>query len=513
MLKSNILKLALFATGLSGIVAEYILGTLASYILGDSVIQWTMIISVMMFSMGLGSRLTRLIEGNLLAKFIIIEFALSFFVSYTSVFSYTTAAYSEYAGFMIYGLSILIGIFIGMEIPLVIRLNDEFESLKVNVSSVIEKDYYGSLLGGVFFAFVGLPYLGLTYTPFFLGMVNLLIAIMLLVFLRDGIIKSFKRWLNVSAVSMIAIIIIGAVVAKPIILFGEQKKYRDIIVYEEQSRFQKIVITKWKNDYWLYINGNHQLSSLDEVMYHEPIVHPVMQLAKNPRNVLVMGGGDGCAVREILKYDDVENITLVDLDPAMTDLGLNNEIIRGINQSSFHSPKLDILNLDGYKFLDTTQSYYDVIIVDLPDPRTVELGRLYSYEFYKLCHRHLRANGLLITQAGSPYFATNAYRCIDNTMDSAGFTTLPIHNHIVTLGEWGWVIGAKNTSKSKLLHDARSINFDNVETEWLNAEAMQLMTSFGKNIYPLHHKDSIFINKIHEPVLYKYYLDGNWDLY
>ena len=165
MLKSNILKLALFATGLSGIVAEYILGTLATYLLGNSVIQWTMIISVMMFSMGLGSRFTRHIGGDLLVKFIIIEFALSFFVSYTSVISYTTAAFTDYAGFVIYAMSIIIGIFIGMEIPIVIRLNDECESLQINVSSVIEKDYYGSLLGGIFFAFIGLPYLGLTYTP------------------------------------------------------------------------------------------------------------------------------------------------------------------------------------------------------------------------------------------------------------------------------------------------------------------------------------------------------------
>ena len=178
-LKSNILKLSLFATGLSGIVAEYILSTLASYFLGDSIFQWTLIVSVMLFSMGLGSRLSRFLETDLLKKFIIIEFILSLLTSFSSLLAYTAAAYTVYTGIIIYSLSILIGLLIGMEIPLVVRLNDEFEALKVNISSVLENDYYGSLLGGLFFAFVGLPYLGLTYTPFILGGINFAVAIFL----------------------------------------------------------------------------------------------------------------------------------------------------------------------------------------------------------------------------------------------------------------------------------------------------------------------------------------------
>jgi len=163
-LKSNILKLALFATGLSGIVAEYILATLATYFLGDSVFQWTMIISVMLFSMGLGSRLSKYFTSDLLKKFIIIEFSLSLLTSFSSLLVYTAAAYTIYKGLIIYGLSIIIGLLIGMEIPLVVRLNYEFQKLKVNIASVLENDYYGSLIGGMFFAFIGLPYLGLTNT-------------------------------------------------------------------------------------------------------------------------------------------------------------------------------------------------------------------------------------------------------------------------------------------------------------------------------------------------------------
>ena len=150
-MKSYILKIAIFATGLSGIVAEYILSTLATYFLGDSVVQWTLIISVMLFAMGLGSRLSRYLETDLVIKFITIEFLLSLFVAFSPLLAYMASAFTVYTGMIIYTLAIIIGLMIGMEIPLVIRLNSELQELKINVSSVIENDYYGSLLGGVFF--------------------------------------------------------------------------------------------------------------------------------------------------------------------------------------------------------------------------------------------------------------------------------------------------------------------------------------------------------------------------
>jgi len=513
-LKSNILKIALFATGLSGIVAEYILSTLATYFLGDSVLQWTLIVSVMLFSMGLGSRLSKYFDTGLLIKFIVIEFVLSFMVAYSSLFAYSAAAYTIYTGLIIYLLSIIIGILIGMEIPLVVRLNDEFETLRVNVATVIEKDYYGSLVGGVFFAFVGLPILGLTYTPFVLGTVNYLVALLLLFMLWRQLNKRQTKLMTFGATLLGLFLIAGIIFAKPVILYGEQQKYKDKVIYSEQSRYQKIVITQWKNHYWLYINSNQQLSTLDEIMYHEPLVHPVMQMIKGPADILIMGGGDGCAAREVFKYENVNHVTLVDLDPAMTNLGKNNPVIRKLNRDAFYNPKLKVINIDGYKFMDDTQQYFDAIIIDLPDPHTVELGRLYSREFYEQCKRHLKTNGVLITQAGSPYYSTKAFLCIDKTLQAAGFNTLRIHNQVLTMGEWGWIIGVKNQTSESLKKQLLTLTFDNVKTDWINHEAMSLITSFGKNIYPsLVSADSIEVNSIHNPVLYKYYIRGNWDLY
>lgn len=512
MSKSNILKLALFATGLSGIVAEYVLSTLATYFLGDSVFQWTMIVSIMLFSMGLGSRLSRYISGDLLKRFIYIEFTLSLLTAFVSVITYLTSAYYGDNSLIIYGLSILVGLLIGMEIPIVMRLNDDYEELKVNVSSVMEKDYYGSLLGGVFFAFIGLPYLGLTYTPFILGSINFLVACLLIYILWHSIQSALKKQLIV-LIALVAIVISsGAFTARRVIDFGEELRYKDRVIFSEQTKYQRIVITQSKEAYWLFINGNQQLSSIDEVMYHEPLVHPVMGLLKNPKHVLVMGGGDGGAVREILKYPTVEKITLVDLDPRMTELGQTQEWLVNMNQNALNHEKVEIINADGYTWLENNDEFFDAIIIDLPDPKTLELGRLYSYEFYQLCHKHLRPYGVITTQAGSPYYAARAFNCIDQTMTEAGFTTVPLHNQVVTLGEWGWVMGVKEGSKEMTKTALKSLRFEGVQTEWINQEAMTLMTSFGKKVFPDDDKP-VEINRIHNPVLYKYYLKGKWDLY
>jgi spermidine synthase len=511
--KSQILKIALFATGLSGIVAEYILSTLASYFLGDSVVQFTLIVSVMMFAMGFGSHLSKYFQQNLIQKFIAIEFTLSLLVAFSSLVAYTAAAYTQYVGFIIYFFAICIGLLVGMEIPLVIRLNDEFESLRVNVSSVMKLDYYGSLVGGLLYAFVALPYIGLTYTPFILSSVNFLVALLLYRLVRKGIEKKITWRLDVAALGLLAVIVFGVVGSERVILYGEQSRYKDKIVWVQQSKYQRIVITEWKENFWLFINGNQQLCSYDEAMYHEPLVHPAMGLIKDPSRVLIMGGGDGCAVRELLKYPQLDSIDLVDLDPAMTDLGKNNPLLRGLNQDAFWNPKLTVFNVDGYKFLENSMQYYDMIVVDLPDPKSVELGRLYSFEFYKLCARRLRPHGVIVTQAGSPYYATKAFVCIDKTMQAAGFNTQMLHNQVITLGEWGWVLGSKDIPQPQLRAQLQSLRFEGLDSRWLNTEAMGLITSFGKDIYVNAHTDSIRVNTVHDPVLYRYYLKGNWDLY
>ncbi|MGB0521852.1 MAG: polyamine aminopropyltransferase [Flammeovirgaceae bacterium] len=521
--KSNILKISLFATGLSGIVAEYLLSTLATYFLGNSVFQWTMILSIMLFSMGLGSRLSQYIERNILEKFIIIEFVLSILVAFCSLIAYSAKAYASFNdtlsifplpfdGVIIYTLSIAIGLLIGLEIPMVTRLNQEFEELKVNIANVMEKDYYGGLVGGIFFAFIGLPIFGLTYTPFILGSINFVVAIFLIYILKKNITPSYKRWFIPIAGMIFVLIVSGTAFAQRIINYGEQKNYKDRVIYQEQTPYQRIVLTEWKENYWFYLNGNLQLSSYDEWMYHEPLVHPALKLAQHPQRVLVLGGGDGCAVREILKHPSVESITLVDLDSAVTNLAKKHPAFLKMNEGALESEKLTIINADAFNYLENSNEFFDAMIIDFPDPKSIQLGRLYSLEFYRMCYDHLRPNGVIIAQAGSPYYATRAFKCIEKTMGAAGFNTIPLHNQILSLGEWGWIMGAKSVPKEQLKPILRGMKYDNIPTKWLTNEGMQLITSFGKDIVPMD-TSLIRVNRINDPVLPEYYRKGNWDFF
>ncbi len=461
--------------------------------------------------MGLGSRLSKRIETDLLQRFVWIEFGLSCIASNVTVIVYSFFAFYGDPTFIIYLLSISVGMLIGMEIPIVIRLNEQFQSLKVNISSALENDYYGSLAGGVFFAFVGLPYLGLTYTPLILGTLNFLVAITLIVIIWTEVPQINRKKFILSGASVVAILSFTAFFSNIIVQWGDKIRYNDRVVYSEQTRYQKIVLTYGDGDYWLFLNGHQQLCTIDEALYHEPLVHPVVQLHGKPLKVLVLGGGDGAAVRELLKYPVIEAITLVDLDPGMTNLGMTHPVLLEINNNSLNHPKVQVINLDGFTYLDKSGEKFDIIIADFPDPRTVDLGRLYSLEFYWLCYDALTESGYFVTQAGSPYYAEQAFDCIEKTMISAGFKTLPLHNQVMTLGEWGWIIGSKDQSVNmKTLLQSKSLN--GLNTQWLNVEALTLLSSFGKEVFEQDYEEPK-VNRLHDPVLYRYYLNGRWDLY
>jgi len=330
--QSRILKICIFATGCAGIVAEFVLSTLASYLLGNPILQWTILMSLMLFAMGLGCRISKYILNNLLDKFIFLEFTLSILCGVSVALCYWSSTFTKSTGIFIYAFSILIGLLIGAEIPLVTRMNESYEELRVNISSVMEKDYYGALVGGVLFAFFALPYLGLTYTPIALGIINFLVASIL--FWKFKHLLHYKKAIQISFWSITAFFLIFIFVVKPVILYSEQKKYKDRIIFEQQTSYQKIVITQWKDKYWLFINGNEQFSTFDEEKYHEPLIHPAMSLSGQRKDILVLGGGEGLAVREIIKYKDVEKVTVVDLDPVMTELAKHNPIITKINQNA-----------------------------------------------------------------------------------------------------------------------------------------------------------------------------------
>ncbi|MBA4367773.1 MAG: spermidine synthase [Desulfobacterium sp.] len=511
--KSFALKAALFATGCAGIVAEFVLSTLATYLVGNAIFQWTIVMSLMLFAMGIGSRFSRIFQKNLLDVFIFVEFLLSLICAMAAEFAYGLAAFTEHISLLIYFQALVIGCLIGIEIPLVTRLNEEYEELRINISGVMEKDYYGALLGGLLFAFLALPYLGLTYTPIILGSVNFLVASFLL--WRFFSLLCYKKKLITMFSFSLVFLVLLSFFALPIIQYGEQKKYKDKVIYSLQTPYQKIVMTQWKEYYWLYINGQEQFSTYDEEKYHEPLVHPAMKISHDPAKVLVLGGGDGVGLREILKYPSVREVTLVDMDPAMTTLGKKHPILMDINDNSMNEKRVTIFNDDAARFLKKDIHLYGVIIIDLPDPDTVDLMHVYSDTFYQTVNRHLIRGGVMVTQATSPYFSRKAFLCIAKTIREAGFSILPYHNQIPTMGEWGWVLGVKaeDIDEVRLKQIASQIGFQDIPTRFLNQDGMISMIHFGKGIFDTGEMKEIQQNDELNPILYRYYLSGSWGMY
>lgn len=507
---SKIIKLSIFMTGLSGLVAEYTLATLGSYLLGNQTVQWTLIISFMMCAMGAGSWLSAKVKDeNVLRSLIYCELGISLLSATCAALAYGMSAYTD-PTLIIYSNSLLLGLLIGLEIPLATRVNEQFEDLKTNVGSMFAYDYVGSLLGGLLFAFVALPYFGLTYTPIVLGFINLSVAIVVTLVAKNKI--DIKPYIKLEALVTVGIIAM-TVYVKPIILFGEQKNYKDKIVFEERTRFQKIVITERKGDYWLYLNGSEQFSSYDERKYHETLVHPVMKMSHKRERILVLGGGDGLAVRELLGYKEVKEIHLVDLDPRMTELAQTHPILTKLNGNALNHKKVKVYNMDANNFVKDVKKYYDVIIVDLPDPKSVDLARLYSKQFYMSLNRILNTGGGLITQASSTFFAKKAFISVLKSIRAAEIGgTIPMKNHIPTFGEWGWVMswkGSKDTQQVK--NRLKEIVWDD-NLQHLNAEAMLGIVSFDKQFYKDY--DKIELNDNHNLVAYQYYNSSKtWDIY
>ena len=515
--RAAVLKAAVFATGFSGIVAEYVMATLASYLLGDAVVQWTLVLSLMLFAMGLGSRASRLISDRLPDAFVLAELSLSLLVAASAPLTFLLSAWVEPISLVIYPSAVAIGLLIGLEIPLATRLNDAFEELRLNVSSVFEKDYYGALAGGLVFAFVALPHLGLLLTPVALGAVNFVVALVLLAAFRRHL--RHRRWLQLAAAAVALAIGALALISEPLVVFAEQRKYRDRVIYQEQSRYQRIVLTRWREHHWLYLDGHEQFSSFDEERYHEPLVHPALSLAHRRERVLILGGGDGLAAREVLKFTQVRSLTLVDLDPAMTRLGRQHPVLVELNGGAFDDPRLRVVNEDALAFLEGSDETFDVILVDLPEPKTVSLARLYSRPFYALARQRLSAGGVLVTQATSPFFSRRAFLGILATVRAAGFVAVPYHNHVPTLGEWGWVIGVRPPDRSPAgeLDDAalrrrlEGLEFSSAPTRFLSREAMAGMLAFGKG--ELDALEEVEVTELSNLAVFYDYRRGDWDFY
>ncbi len=471
---------------------ELIISAVSSYLLGNSTLQYSITIGLYMAALGFGSYVSKYFKKSLFNVFVTIEISIGIVGGISSLLLFLANIYIANYDVVMYIEIILIGTLAGAEIPIMTRIIEADENnLSVTLSSIFSFDYIGGLLGAIAFPLLLLPKLGYFATSFLCGLLNLSAAILIIWKFGDNV-KHVRSYLVIAAfvaLSMIA----GIVFADNITNEIEGGLYRDQIIMIEQTEYQKIVVTKHKDDVRLYIDGNCQFSTADEYRYHEALVHIPMSEAKNHTNILILGGGDGMAVREVLKYDDVASIDLVDLDAEMIRICSTNKNITDINKGSLKSEKLHIYNMDAYKYLEDSKKLYDVIIVDLPDPNSESLNKLYSNIFYRMCKNTLEEDGVMVVQSTSPYYAKNAYWCINKTIASEGLNVKAYHIQVPAFGDWGFNMA----SKRELTED---LTFE-IETRYLTSENVKALFQFGKDEIA----EDVEVNHLTKPVLMEYY--------
>lgn len=498
-----ILLFATFIIAVCGLIYELLAGTISSYLLGDSVFQFSLVIGLFMAAMGIGSFLSRFVSQALAETFIIVQCVIAIIGGFSAYLLFFAFSHLENYALFLFVISISIGTLVGLEIPIVIRLLKEYRILRLNVSNVLTADYIGALGASLFFPLVLVPQLGLFRSALLFGLLNCLVAILGLYVFYASI--QMKKRLIAATVSTAALLIVGFVMVNSVTTFFQNRLYTGEIIFSQNTPYQNITLTRDGEVTSLYLNGQLQFNSLDEYRYHESLVHPVMSLARRHANILILGGGDGLAARELLKYKDIERVTLVDLDPAITDLFRDNPMLATLNKNSLKDKRVKIVNTDAWKFLEKSTELYDVVIVDLPDPNDISVSKLYTRSFYSLIFRHLALDGIVVTQATSPIYAREAFWCIKNTMAATpsrfqlGETVqvLPYHSYVPTFGEWGFVIASAHTL------DWDSIT-PSVTTRYLDKTTLASMTRFPPDMSEVDTE----LNELHTHKLVKYYEAG-----
>ncbi len=437
---------ALFATvcliAACGLVYELVAGALASYLLGDSVTQFSTVIGVYLASMGVGSWLSRYLSRGLASRFVAIELMVAVVGGWSSALLFLAFAYTEAFRLALYVIVAIIGILVGLEVPLLMRLLKERFSFKDVVANVLTFDYLGALIASILFPLVLVPKLGLVRSALGFGIVNAVVALWSTWLFRGSL--GAPRALRVVGGVVLATLVAGFAAGDRLMAAAERGLYADDVIFARTTPYQRIVLTVWKDDLRLYLNNHLQFSSRDEYRYHEALVHPGLAALPAARRVLVLGGGDGLALREVLRYPGVAHVTLVDLDGAMTQLFTTHPELVTLNRRAFSDPRVTVVNADAFTWLDANDAAFDFVVVDFPDPSNYAVGKLYTTAFYRLLRRHLTPDGRIVVQSTSPMFARASFWCIERTLREAGFSTAPYHLYVPSFGEWGFILAGSS---------------------------------------------------------------------
>lgn len=496
---------SVFLVSACGLAYELIAGAIGSYLMGDAVTQFSLVVGVFLSAMGLGAYLAQHVRAQLLGAFVELEIGVGLVGGISSLLMFATNVYFAPAfPVVFFGLCILIGAMVGAEVPLLVRvLQEGGRDLREALSQTLALDYVGALAGAIAVPLVALPYLGLSRASVVFGLMNLAAAYVGLRMLPG---RQRARKARLTAATLV---LLGLLAASPAMIgFLEDLLYDDAVVYASQSRYQRIVITRFRDDVRLYLDGHIQFSAVDEARYHEPLVLPAMRAAGHARDVLVLGGGDGLAVRDVLAHEGVRAVTVVDLDPEMTRLARERPELRHLNRDALRDRRVRVVNEDALTFLRRSERFYDVVLIDLPDPSSAALAKLYSRQFYLLALRRLSARGALVTHATSPFFARDAYWSVVATLEAAveggasARQVTPYHVHVPSFGEWGFAIVTPADRDP-------SDGAPTVPTRYLDRDAWRAMFAFGRDVA---RPTEVEVNELSRPTLHEAYRRG-WATY
>ncbi|PYF06568.1 spermidine synthase [Rhodobacter viridis] len=436
---------ATFLVAAVGMVYELIAATASSYLLGDSVKQFSLVIGVYLAAMGLGAYVSRFIL-RAVAGFVWAQIALGLVGGFMAPALYLSYAWMDAVALPLYLLLIVTGTLCGMEIPLIARVLKEVGAPAFRFENVLSVDYIGALVASVAFPLLIVPHLGLMSASLAMGVMNLIVAGLSLWLFRARLRRGVAVVWALAFVATAA----GLWQAERLVAVTEAALYEDTVVVSETSPYQHITLTRFRDRTRLFLDASIQFDSQDEYRYHEMLVQPVMALAPRRENVLILGGGDGLAAREVLRHADVAHVTLVDLDRAVTDLFRSHADLVALNRGALNDPRLRIVNTDAWQFVEHDTAAYDVIIVDLPDPKSIALSKLYTREFYALLAERMAAEGLIVVQSGSPLFARQGYWSVIHTLDATrnpvvpgqSLSVLPYHVYVPSFGDWGFALAS-----------------------------------------------------------------------
>ncbi len=496
---------AVFTAGLCSIVYELLIATTVAYFEGDSVKYFSLTIGLYMASMGAGAFVSKFIQTDLLKTLIGAEILLGFLGGASVPVLYVAFSHTDLFLETYVVLTLLIGFLIGLEIPFLTRILERYNSLRVSIAHVLSLDYLGALVATLAFPLVLLPFFGVFKSGLFFGLLNMSIGLLLVWRFPTQIGKPAAGLFRSLSVLIILAIAGGLFTANISLKAWNDSVYDGRVLFTKRTKYQQIVLTKYRDDLRLYLDGNLQFSSIDEYRYHEALVHvPLAVLRQHGRkrlSLLFLGGGDGLAVREALKYDEIARVTLIDLDPEVTRIARENPHVTTLNENSLtKDARVRVINADAYAYLKSATNLYDLIVADLPDPNNTDLARLYTREFYRLAKSRLTPDGLFVTQATSPVFARRAFWGIRKTVADEFTHVHPYHLLVPSFGDWGFVVASDKEFEPKTALSTLS-----GKTRYLDPKSSDALFMFGKDLLP---EKPIESSSLDRPIVLNYYLDG-----